>query len=56
MTELQAVLGVSQMQSLTAFLSERQRLALRYNQLLADLPLTLPKQLDQPILLGICMS
>ncbi|SQD80154.1 UDP-4-amino-4,6-dideoxy-N-acetyl-beta-L-altrosamine transaminase [Moritella yayanosii] len=47
MTELQAALGVSQMQRLTQFVSERQRLALRYNQLLADLPLTLPKQLKQ---------
>ena len=47
MTELQAALGVSQMQRLTQFVSERQRLALRYNQLLADLPLTLPKQLAQ---------
>ena len=47
MTELQAALGVSQMQRLTQFVSERQQLALRYNQLLADLPLTLPKQLAQ---------
>jgi len=47
MTELQAALGVSQMQRLSQFVSERQRLALRYHQLLADLPLTLPKQLAQ---------
>ena len=47
MTELQAALGVSQMQRLTQFVAERRRLALRYNQLLADLPLTLPKQLKQ---------
>ena len=47
MTELQAALGVSQMQRLTQFVVERRRLALRYNQLLADLPLTLPKQLKQ---------
>ncbi|GIC77289.1 UDP-4-amino-4,6-dideoxy-N-acetyl-beta-L-altrosamine transaminase [Moritella sp. F3] len=46
MTELQAALGVSQMQRLRQFVSERQRLASRYNQLLADLPLTLPKQLE----------
>jgi UDP-4-amino-4,6-dideoxy-N-acetyl-beta-L-altrosamine transaminase len=45
MTELQAALGVSQMQRLTQFVSERQRLASRYNHLLATLPLTLPQQL-----------
>lgn len=45
MTELQAALGVSQMQRLKSFVSERQRLALRYNQLLSALPLTLPSQL-----------
>jgi UDP-4-amino-4,6-dideoxy-N-acetyl-beta-L-altrosamine transaminase len=47
MTELQAALGVSQMQRLTQFVSERQRLALRYNHLLSTLPLTLPTQLAQ---------
>ncbi|WP_392340490.1 UDP-4-amino-4,6-dideoxy-N-acetyl-beta-L-altrosamine transaminase [Moritella marina] len=47
MTELQAALGVSQMQRLTQFVAERQRLALRYNQLLSALPLTLPTQLAQ---------
>jgi dTDP-4-amino-4,6-dideoxygalactose transaminase len=47
MTELQAALGVSQMQRLEQFVAERQRLALRYNQLLSALPLTLPTQLAQ---------
>ena len=47
MTELQAALGVSQMQRLQAFVTERRRLAHRYNTLLADLPLTLPTQLAQ---------
>lgn len=47
MTELQAALGVSQMQRLQSFVNERQRLALRYNQLLSALPLTLPTQLAQ---------
>lgn len=47
MTELQAALGVSQMQRLKSFVHERQRLALRYNQLLSALPLTLPTQLEQ---------
>lgn len=45
MTELQAALGVSQMQRLQVFITERRRLAHRYNKLLADLPLTLPQQL-----------
>ncbi|WP_368166437.1 UDP-4-amino-4,6-dideoxy-N-acetyl-beta-L-altrosamine transaminase [Aeromonas sp. R4-1] len=47
MTELQAALGVSQMQRLAAFVAARHRLAARYNQLLADLPLTLPYQLPE---------
>ena len=47
MTELQAALGVSQMQRLTHFVSERRRLAIRYNKLLADLPIILPQQLVQ---------
>src|SRR5690554_531918 len=44
MTELQAALGISQMQRLDAFVAQRHRLAERYNQLLADLPITLPWQ------------
>lgn len=44
MTELQAALGISQMQRLDAFVAQRHSLAERYNQLLADLPLTLPWQ------------
>ncbi len=44
MTELQAALGVSQMQRLDQFVARRHELAERYNQLLADLPLTLPWQ------------
>ncbi len=44
MTELQAALGISQMQRLDEFVAQRHRLAERYNQLLADLPLTLPWQ------------
>lgn len=46
MTELQAALGVSQMQRLDQFVAARHRLAARYNELLAKLPLTLPYQLD----------
>lgn len=44
MTELQAALGVSQMQRLDDFVARRHELAKRYDELLADLPLTLPWQ------------
>tara|TARA_R100000935_G_scaffold4427_1_gene10464 strand:+ start:12155 stop:13321 length:1167 start_codon:yes stop_codon:yes gene_type:complete len=44
MTELQAALGVSQMQRLDSFVAKRHELAQRYNKLLKDLPLTLPWQ------------
>ena len=45
MTELQAALGVSQMQRLDAFVAARHQLAKRYNQKLAALPVVLPYQL-----------
>lgn len=44
MTELQAALGVSQMQRLDAFVTHRHQLAQRYDQQLADLPVTTPWQ------------
>jgi UDP-4-amino-4,6-dideoxy-N-acetyl-beta-L-altrosamine transaminase len=44
MTELQATLGVSQMQRLDVFVARRHQLAQRYDQLLADLPVTTPWQ------------
>lgn len=44
MTELQAALGVSQMQRLDTFVAKRHELAARYNELLKDLPITLPWQ------------
>ncbi|HUM99901.1 MAG TPA: UDP-4-amino-4,6-dideoxy-N-acetyl-beta-L-altrosamine transaminase [Halothiobacillus sp.] len=44
MTELQAALGLSQMQRLDAFIARRRALAARYHRLLADLPITVPKQ------------
>lgn len=44
MTELQAALGVSQMERLDAFVARRHELAKRYDQLLADLPIVLPYQ------------
>ena len=46
MTDLHAALGVSQMQRLDSFIDSRQRLASRYHEKLADLPITLPKQLS----------
>lgn len=42
MTEIQAALGVSQMQRLDSFVSQRHELAKQYNVLLADLPVTIP--------------
>jgi UDP-4-amino-4,6-dideoxy-N-acetyl-beta-L-altrosamine transaminase len=45
MTELQAALGVSQMTRLDDFIASRHVLADRYNQLLSDLPITLPFQI-----------
>ena len=44
MTELQAALGVSQMQRLDAFVQRRHQLAQRYDRLLASLPVTTPWQ------------
>jgi len=44
MTELQAALGLSQMQRLNTYVARRHELAKRYDQLLADLSLTTPWQ------------
>lgn len=46
MTELQAALGVSQMQRLKEFVGSRHQLAARYNELLVTLPVTIPYQLE----------
>lgn len=44
MTELQAALGISQMDRLDAFVTRRHELAKRYDELLAHLPVTTPWQ------------
>ncbi len=44
MTDIQAALGTSQLQRLDEFVQRRHELAARYQDLLADLPLTLPWQ------------
>jgi UDP-4-amino-4,6-dideoxy-N-acetyl-beta-L-altrosamine transaminase len=44
MTDLQAALGVSQMQRLNHYIARRHDIATRYNQELSELPLTLPTQ------------
>ena len=44
MTDLQAALGVSQLSRLGQFVARRHEIASRYNDLLADLPITLPWQ------------
>lgn len=46
MTELQAGLGVSQMQRLEQFVAKRHQIAQQYNQIFADLPVVLPYQLE----------
>ena len=44
MTDMQAALGVSQMQRLDEYVAKRHELAKHYNELLKDLPITLPWQ------------
>ena len=44
MTDIQAALGVSQMKRLEDYVVRRHQIAQRYNELLADSPLTLPWQ------------
>lgn len=44
MTDIQAALGVSQMTRLDSYVAKRHEIAKRYNELLRDLPITLPWQ------------
>ena len=44
MTDLQAALGLSQMQRLDEFVTKRHTIAKRYSVILADLPITIPWQ------------
>lgn len=44
MTDIQAALGVSQMTRLDQYVAKRHEIAQRYNQLLSNLPITLPWQ------------
>ena len=44
MTDMQAALGVSQMSRLAEYVKRRHEIAKRYDELLADLPITLPRQ------------
>jgi len=44
MTDIQAALGVSQMTRLDQYVAKRHEIAERYDQLLANLPITLPWQ------------
>lgn len=44
MTEMQAALGISQMQRLNNYVDRRHKLAERYNRLLSDLPVVIPWQ------------
>jgi UDP-4-amino-4,6-dideoxy-N-acetyl-beta-L-altrosamine transaminase len=46
MTDMQAALGFSQIQRIEQFVKARHDLASRYNKQLADLPLTLPYQIE----------
>lgn len=47
MTEMQAALGVSQIQRLQSITESRHRIAQRYNEKLADLPVVVPFQIQE---------
>ena len=43
MTDIQAALGLSQMNKLNKFLSKRKKIAKKYNNLLSSLPIRIPE-------------
>jgi UDP-4-amino-4,6-dideoxy-N-acetyl-beta-L-altrosamine transaminase len=47
MTDIQAALGLNQMQRLDKFVAKRHRIAKRYDQLLADFPVKTPRQIAE---------
>ncbi|MGI9390291.1 MAG: UDP-4-amino-4,6-dideoxy-N-acetyl-beta-L-altrosamine transaminase [Boseongicola sp.] len=49
MTDIQAALGVSQMTRLEEYVARRNELAVRYDRLLADLPLERPGRIDAAV-------
>lgn len=49
MTDLQAALGISQLQRLSQFVETRQQLVARYHQYLVNLPITLPVSIENTI-------
>jgi len=49
MTDIEAALGMSQMRRLEGFVDRRNALSYRYDTLLRDLPLTIPKQLPEAV-------
>ncbi|NNE73472.1 MAG: UDP-4-amino-4,6-dideoxy-N-acetyl-beta-L-altrosamine transaminase [Acidimicrobiales bacterium] len=51
-TDMQAALGESQLHRLDQFIARRNEIAARYRAELADLPLTLPREPDSPVVHG----
>ena len=56
MTDMQAALGLSQLERLDAYVARRNELAERYDRLLAELPLVTPWQHPDSIRVGTCTS
>jgi UDP-4-amino-4,6-dideoxy-N-acetyl-beta-L-altrosamine transaminase len=47
MSDIHAALGLSQLERLDAFVAKRHAIAQRYNELLTELPITKPKQIEE---------